>query len=161
MRQAAHTAAIALAVLACLVVAGTVAQVVMGAGPYLLMFLLDLQADWQITAAVAVAWFVALAPIIVGVCAVAHAVVRRGDSVAGIMLGVAAYPAACVALVILTPESWMETRWIGFGHGIVAVPMAIGVAVVWALIRPARLKWADANRRTEGVAPAPRWRPVS
>ena len=67
-----------------------------------------------------------------------------------------ALAAACLALVILTPESWMEARWIGFGHGIVAAPTAIGVAVMWTLIRPARLKWADVNRRTDGVAPAPR-----
>ena len=155
MRAAARTAGIALSVLLCLVAVGTVTLVVMGAGPYLLMYLLGPQEDWQMIAAVVAAWFTALAPIIATVCAVAHAAVRRGDSTAGIMLGVAAYPALCLGLVLLTPESLMEVRWIGYVHGFVAVPVALGVAVVWALIR--------LGGRLGAVRPAadvvPRWRP--
>lgn len=71
----------------------------------------------------------------------------------------AAYPAACLALVLLTPETWMEARCIGFGHGIVAVPVAIGVALTWAVVRPAGPIWSGLGRGADGVAPTRRWRP--
>ncbi|MDO8847657.1 MAG: hypothetical protein Q7W51_04640 [Coriobacteriia bacterium] len=160
MRPGAQTAGITLAVLLCLVTAGIVALVVMGAGPYLLIFLLGLREDWQMIAAVAATWFIALAPIIAAVCVVARAVALRGESTAGIMLGVAAYPALCLALVLLTPESLMEVRWIGLAHGFVAIPVALGVAVIWALIRPGGRLGAVRPGTDVATAAVPRWRPT-
>jgi hypothetical protein len=100
--------------------------------------------------------------IVAVVCAITRAVALRGGSVWGIMFGVAAYPAACVALVVLTPESWEELRWIGFGHGFVAVSVALGVAIVWALIRSGGSRVPSAARSAATTATtASRWRPVA
>jgi len=159
MKRSARTAGIALSVLLCLVAAGAVALVLMGAGPYLLMYLLGLQEDWQIAASVAITWFMALVPIIAAVCTLARAVARRGDSAAGIALGVAAYPAVCLALVLLTPESLMEVRWIGFAHGFVAIPVALGVAAVWGLIRLESRRGTVALGGDVTQLAVPRWRP--
>ncbi len=159
MRSLRSTVGLAALVLVCLAAAGTVAASLMAAGPYLLMHLFRLQKDWQISVAVAAVWFLALAPIIAAVCGVACAVDRRGGSTTGLMLGVAAYPAVCLAFVVLAPESWIDVRWIAFAQEFVAIPVAIGIAVTWALIRP---RGTGIVRPTDSLAPdrAVRWRPV-
>lgn len=160
MKRTVQTAGIAVSVLVCLTVAGTVAMTIMAAVPYLLIYLLRLQHDWQMNLAARMTHLATLALLIAVTCTVARATARRGGNVAGIMIGVAAYPLACVASVLLTPPTWMEVRWFGTVHGLVALPIAIGVAMVWPFIRPRTGTGGAAVTCAARPVPTP-WRPVA
>lgn len=148
---------------------GAAVQFVQLGLPYLVIYLLGIENTDAMNALGCGIWL--LGPMLVGaaICGVAGACRRLTYERAGVWVGVIAYPVLCVAMFVAAPSAGSWVGAIGYTSSFVAIPMSLGMGLVWLLMRIWSRRVASDGRceRAAGVdrvtgraAPEPRWRPV-